>query len=212
MRPRSSRETGPPRSGAPPQRGVVQLGWVTLHTGVTPHSGVPGLRWMWTLVLCVVVSLGLTGCPGGESPTPTPPPRPAQPAQARPASPAVAPAPAAAPARPMFVYESRGRRDPFRPLIEPRVRAVKTGPKIGLAALEVNEIKLSGIIWEQRGFLALVEAPDGKGYVLRVNDTIGGDARVTKITPEGVTFEVRGPTPLPQVRTRLVELRLRKEE
>jgi type IV pilus assembly protein PilP len=124
----------------------------------------------------------------------------------------VAPAPAAAPVRPTYVYQARGRRDPFRPLIEPRVRAVKTGPKIGLAALEVNEIKLSGIIWEQRGFLALVEAPDGKGYVLRVNDTIGGDARVAKITPEGVTFEVKGPTPLPQVRTRLVELRLRKEE
>jgi Tfp pilus assembly protein PilP len=92
------------------------------------------------------------------------------------------------------------------------VRAVKTGPKIGLAALELNEIKLAGIIWEQRGFLALVEAPDGKGYVLRVNDTVGRDSRVTKITPEAVTFEVQGATPLPQVRTRLVELRLRKEE
>jgi Tfp pilus assembly protein PilP len=167
---------------------------------------------MWTPVLCVVVSLGLTGCPGGGSPTPTPPPRPAQPAQARPAAPAVVPAPVAAPARPTYVYAARGRRDPFRPLIEPRVRAVKTGPKIGLAALEVNEIKLAGIIWEQRGYLALVEAADGKGYVLRVNDTIGGDARVTKITPEGVTFEVKGATPLPQVRSRLVELRLRKEE
>lgn len=206
MRPRSSHESGTPRSG------VVQQGWVPPQFGVTPHFGVPGFRWMWTMVLCVGVSLGLTGCPGGESPTPAPQPRPAQPAQARPAAPTVAAVPAAAPVRQTFVYEPRGRRDPFRPLIEPRVRAVKTGPKIGLAALEVNEIKLSGIIWEQRGFLALVEAPDGKGYVLRVNDTIGGDARVTKITPEGVTFEVRGPTPLPQVRTRLVELRLRKEE
>ena|GEM_PF-727875 len=206
MRLRSSRDAGPAAGG------VARPRWVPSHSGVTPHSGVPGLRRMWTLLLCVGVSLGLTGCPGGGSPTPTPPPRPASPAQARPAAPAVAPAPAAAPARPTYVYEVRGRRDPFRPLIEPRVRAVKTGPKIGLAALSVNEIKLSGIIWEQRGFLALVEAPDGKGYVLRVNDTIGGDARVTKITPEGVTFEVKGPTPLPQVRTRLVELRLRKEE
>ena len=194
MRPRSSRESGTRRREAPPHGGVLQQGWITPHPGVTPkfgvtpHIGVPGLRGKWTFVLCMVVSLGLTGCPGGGSPTPTPPPRPASPAQAVPAAPAVAPAPAAAPARPTYVYETRGRRDPFRPLIEPRVSAVKTGPKIGLAALEVNEIKLSGIIWEQRGFLALVEAPDGKGYVLRVNDTIGGDARVTKITPEGVTF------------------------
>ncbi len=217
MRPQSSRESGTPHGG------VARQGWVPPQSGVIPQSRVPGLCWMWTLVLCVAVSFGLTGCPGGgsQTPTPTPAPRPAQPAQTVPAqpaqtvpaAPAVAPAPVlAAPARPTYVYEPRGRRDPFRPLIEPRVRAVKTGPKIGLAALELNEIKLAGIIWEQRGFLALVEAPDGKGYVLRVNDTIGRDARVTKITPEGVTFEVKGLTPLPQVQTRLVELRLRKEE
>ena len=197
MRPPNSRGRGTPQRAVSPQGGFNR-----------PGPGL-GLGWMWTLVLFVVVPLGLTGCSGGGSPTPSPvpPPRPAQPAQAKPAAPV-----AAAPARPTYVYEIRGRRDPFRPLIEPRVKAVRTGPKAGLAALEVNEIKLSGIIWEQRGFLALVEAPDGKGYVLRVNDTIGRDARVSKITPESVTFEVKGPTPLPQARTRLVELRLRKEE
>ncbi len=195
----------PPNSRGP---GTRQW-WVAAQRGVNRLGPGLGLGWMWTLVLFVVVPLGLTGCSGGGSPTPSPAPlpRPAQPAQANPAAPV-----AAAPARPTYVYEIRGRRDPFRPLIEPRVKAIKTGPKVGLAALEVNEIKLSGIIWEQRGFLALVEAPDGKGYVLRVNDTIGRDARVSKITPESVTFEVKGPSPLPQVRTRLVELRLRKEE
>jgi Tfp pilus assembly protein PilP len=92
-------------------------------------------------------------------------------------------------------------------VVEPRSR-----PRTGLAALEVNELKLAGIIWEQRGFFALVEAPNGAGYVLRVNDTVGGDARVAKITPDAVTFEVKGSTPVPQAPARLVELRLRKEE
>jgi len=209
VRPPNSRGSGTPK------RGVARQGWAPTQRKVAPRGGINrpisglGLDWTWTLVLFAVVPLVLTGCPGGGSPTPlpTPAPQPAQPAQAKPAAPV-----AAAPERPTYVYDVKGRRDPFRPLIEPRVKAVKTGQKAGLAALEVNEIKLSGIIWEQRGFLALVEAPDGKGYVLRVNDTIGGDARVSKITPESVTFEVRGPTPLPQVRTRLVELRLRKEE
>jgi len=87
----------------------------------------------------------------------------------------------------------------------------------GLAALQVNELKLAGIVWEQRGFFALVEAPNGAGYVLRVNDTVGGSARVTNITPQAVTFEVRvevrgGTTPSQPARTRVVELRLRKEE
>lgn len=203
MRPPNSRGSGTPQSEVPTRRGVAPRG------GINRPGPRLGFGGTWSLVLFMLVPLGLAGCSGGGSPTPppTPPPRPTQPAQAQPPAPV-----AAAPARPTYVYEMRGRRDPFRPLIEPRVKAVKTGQKPGLAALEVHEIKLSGIIWEQRGFLALVEAPDGKGYVLRVNDTIGGDARVSKITPESVTFEVRGSTPAPQVRARLVELRLRKEE
>lgn len=166
-------------------------------------------------VLAVVMVLGLSGCSGESTPATTPPPRPSQP-QAAVATPAVA-APAPKPVVPPFVYEAKGRRDPFRPLIAPRLVETKSRPRTGLAALEVNELKLAGIIWEQRGYFALVEAPNGSGYVLRVNDTVGGDARVTRITPEAVTFEVGagmrgGPTPPQLGKMRVVELRLRKEE
>ena len=81
----------------------------------------------------------------------------------------------------------------------------KTGPS-------VDEIKLTGIIWDPRGAYALVEAPNGAGYVLRVNDTIGEDARVAKITPDVVTIEVKPAVAGPGVSMRRVELRLRKEE
>jgi hypothetical protein len=70
-------------------------------------------------------------------------------------------------------------------------------------------------VWERRGFYALVEAPNGAGYVLRVNDVIGDEARVAKITAESVTVEVKrigAPVPTAAAVTRLVELRLRKEE
>lgn len=162
--------------------------------------------------LLLTLALGLTGCPGGgDAPGgSSAPPQPGQGAKA--ASPAKAAAPAPPPATP-YVYETRGRRDPFKPLIAPKVETPKTAkPKTGLAALGVSELKLAGIVWGRRGYHALVEAPNGVGYVLRINDSIGEDAKVTKITPEGVTFEVRMETPLPQARTRLVELRLGKEE
>ncbi len=162
--------------------------------------------------LTVVVALNLAACSGGEAPSPSPPARPPQPAAAKPATPPSAPAAATIPASPTFVYDAKGRRDPFRPLITPRVVEPKIRPKTGLAALEVSELKLAGIIWEQRGFLALVEAPNGAGYILRPNDVIGEDARVTKITPQGITFEVRGGAQAPQAPSRMVELRLRKEE
>jgi Tfp pilus assembly protein PilP len=96
------------------------------------------------------------------------------------------------------------------------VAAITKRVRPGLPGLRVNELKLAGIMWGQRGFYALVEAPDGKGYVLRVNDLVGEDAeenaRVSKITPEAVMFEVKGAVQMPEARVRLVELRLRKEE
>ena len=161
----------------------------------------------------VIIGFGLSGCSGESTPGPAAPTRPSQTPAAKPATAVVVAAPA--PAAPPFVYEAKGRRDPFRPLIAPRVARVRA--KTGLGALEVNELKLAGIVWEQRGYFALVEAPDGAGYVLRLNDIVGDGARVTKITPQAVIFEVgvemrAGPTPSQSARTRAVELRLRKEE
>jgi Tfp pilus assembly protein PilP len=165
-------------------------------------------------VITAVVVFSLIGCSSGGAPSSPLPARPPQPVAAKPATPEPVATPGTAAAPPPFVYEAKGRRDPFRPLIAPRVVEPRTRPKIGLAALEVNELKLAGIIWEPRGFFALVEAPNGAGYVLRPNDIVGEDARVTKITAEVVTFEVKGAilAPQAQARARIVELRLRKEE
>lgn len=160
----------------------------------------------------LIVALGVGGCSGGETPSVPFTPRPVQPAAAKPA----APAPAPTPAPPAYAYETKGRRDPFRPLILPKkVEArTQTRPKSEREALQVSELKLSGIIWDRAGAYALVELPNGKGYILRVNDRIGEDfgARVAKITPDTVTFEVKSATPGPQAQARLVELRLKKEE
>lgn len=156
--------------------------------------------------LAVVALVSVSGCSDSGTPTAPLPPRPAQSA-ARPAAAIPPPAPAAAP----YAYETKGRRDPFLPLIKPRVETARVRPKTGLAALDVKELKLAGIIWGGRGYYALVEAPNGAGYVVRLNDTVGEDARVAKITSEAVMFEVRT-SPVPQSQARLVELRLRKEE
>lgn len=198
MRPQSSRGPGIHLAAGlrwPSGRAVIHLWWAT-HPWRVP-----------ALALGLVVVLAVSGCSGGGAPSAPPPARPAQAAAAKSAAPA---APAVPP--PPYVYEARGRRDPFRPLIAPRVAESKAQPKTGLAALEVNELKLAGIVWERRGFFALVEAPNGAGYVLRIDDRVGEGARVTKITPEGVTFEMKATTPLLQTPPRLVELRLRKEE
>jgi len=162
----------------------------------------------------LALMLALAGC-SGDSGTPSAPPAPAgPPAKAAPAGPPAKAAQAAPPPAAVYAYEAKGRPDPFKPLIMPKIEKprVVTKPKTGRDALSVNELKLAGIVWDRRGYFALVEAPNGAGYVLRVNDTVGEDTKVTKITPEGVTFEIKTDSPLPQARTRQVELQLKKEE
>jgi hypothetical protein len=120
--------------------------------------------------------------------------------------------PATKKAPPAFNYTPGGRRDPFRPLVMARAPAPRA--KTGLASLDPADLKLTGVIWDRRGYYALVEAPNGLGYVIRLNDVIGEDARVMKITPEGMTLEMETRAELPREKgqKRLVEIRLRKEE
>jgi hypothetical protein len=76
-------------------------------------------------------------------------------------------------------YEAKGRRDPFVPL------DLTGGPK----GLEVATTKLTGIVRGARTTLALVEAQDGIGYILKPGDTLG-DGRLVEIGADTVVFAV----------------------
>jgi hypothetical protein len=76
-------------------------------------------------------------------------------------------------------YESKDRRDPFLPL------DVTGGPK----GLEVATTKLTGIVRSARTTLALVEAQDGIGYILKPGDTLG-DGRLVEIGADTAVFAV----------------------
>lgn len=118
----------------------------------------------------------LAGCGGGTPPTPPPV--------------AVAPAtptPVVRPKQPdtgktlqPIAYEPKGRRDPFTPIFLGKDNA----------ALSVSAVKLTGIVGGPGSLTALVEAPDGIGYILKPGDALG-DGRVTGITPNSVTFAVQ---------------------
>jgi hypothetical protein len=127
----------------------------------------------------LVVLLGTTaallaGCGGGAPPTPPP-------AAVAPAAPApvVRPKEPDSKALPPIAYEPKGRRDPFTPIFLGKDNA----------ALSVSAVKLTGVVGGRGGLLALVEAPDGIGYILKPGDALG-DGRVTGITPNSVTFAV----------------------
>jgi hypothetical protein len=136
---------------------------------------------------------GLTLVACGGSPPPPPAASAPKPVAAVPAPAPKAPAPApagqtgpspliAAPVVPHAAgvsYESKDRRDPFLPL------DVTSGPK----GLEVATTKLTGIVRSARTTLALVEAQDGIGYILKPGDTLG-DGRLVEIGADAVVFAV----------------------
>ena len=132
----------------------------------------------------------LGACGGSPPPPPAAPaPKPIAavpaPAASKPGPPAASGQPAPLVAAPIVpqgdgtAYEAKGRRDPFVAL------DISGGPK----GLEVATTKLTGIVRSARTTLALVEAQDGIGYILKSGDTLG-DGRLVEIGADNVVFAV----------------------
>jgi hypothetical protein len=134
----------------------------------------------------VVMALGMMTLLGGCGNPPAPPPVVVTPIPARPVA-ATRPAPVAPPVvNPLEggednipKYEPNGRRDPFE------VYQVRGGSE----GLTVASTRLTGIVRNSGSALALVEAPDGIGYILRPGDTLG-DGRLMDIGLDNVVFAV----------------------
>lgn len=77
-------------------------------------------------------------------------------------------------------YDPKGRRDPFE-----APEAIE-----GSAGTSVASARLTGIVRSPGGrVLALVETPDGLGYILQPGDTFG-DGRLIEVGPDAVVFTV----------------------
>jgi Tfp pilus assembly protein PilP len=86
-------------------------------------------------------------------------------------------------------YEAKGRRDPFE------VYEVREGS----GGLMVSSTRLTGIVRNARSALALLEAPDGIGYIVRPGDTLG-DGTLTDIGLDSVVFAVAAKPGAPATR------------
>lgn len=89
---------------------------------------------------------------------------------------------------PVHSYDAHQLRDPFAPLIVKREERRK-----GVSPLEsydIEELKLTGVAWDSKGRMALIQAPDGRFYIVRENDRIGfSGGRVIKILKEAVEIK-----------------------
>ena len=101
-----------------------------------------------------------------------PAPAPA-PAAGAPAPASSAPAPQAGSGGAGYTYDPAGRRDPFVSLTArggdlPPAGSRPSGPP----GLLVSEITLKGVLKSPKGFLALVQAPDNRTYIMHAGDKV----------------------------------------
>lgn len=128
--------------------------------------------------------------PGRSQPTPVPPAKPES-----------------------YAYNAEGRRDPFISLLGRGGEDLRSGaPRPdGLAGLLVNELALRGIVRSQGGYVAIIQSPDNRTYIVRPADRLF-DGTVKAITSDAVVFMQEVNDPLTPVKQREVRKPLRVTE
>ena len=169
----------------------------------TMHGAVQLGRLLVPLVGVVLVVTTAEATWQAQPPTPAPQP---------PAEPAIEP-PTAELAQPeVYSYDPRGRRDPFVSLLN---RGADLGPvgerPTGLAGLTVNDVSLRGIILSEGTYIAVLQAPDTKTYVVRDGNRLY-DGSVLTVSEDAVIFLQEVNDPLSLVKEREVRKGLRGVE
>lgn len=101
---------------------------------------------------------------------------------------------------PAYQYTREGKQNPFRSFMRTRDEQEqnkdKKKPRAQLGPLQkiaVTQLKLVGILWDpekQNKVLAMVELPNGKGFVLKKGTKVGRqDGEVVDITEDSIIIE-----------------------
>lgn len=162
------------------------------------------------LVLAGLVAVGPLFAQTPQKP-PTPQPAPAVPPAAQkpaPVAPTAQPSPPAPPAE-AYSYNPEGRRDPFVSLTQrgSDLRGPANRPE-GLAGQLIGDIMVKGIVKTPRGFVAMVQAPDSKTFIVHVNERLF-DGTIKAITEDAVVFSQEVNDPLSLIKQREVRKPLR---
>jgi Tfp pilus assembly protein PilP len=124
-----------------------------------------------------------------------------------------APKPAEKVEQQVYVYDAKGRRDPFMSL----VTVAKQRPSVKKNAnpvenYDVSEIKLSAIVWDKKQYYALITLPDNKSYTIKKGMTLGlYGGKVQDITSDSVLIREQIRDYRGQLKTKDTLLKLRNE-
>ena len=137
-------------------------------------------------------------------------PKPGTPAPAQPPASETSKPPAEAPSA--FTYDPDGRRDPFISLLgrgsDPKSQGARPA---GVPGLLINEVSVKGIVRNTSGFVALIQGPDNKTYVVKAGDRLM-DGTVKSIVQDAVVFSQDVNDPLSLVKQKEIRKVLRSAD
>jgi type IV pilus assembly protein PilP len=122
-----------------------------------------------------------------------------------------------------YRYDPATRSDPFVPFIrkeEPvtfqNEEAQSNRPLTPLEKIEVTQLRVIGILWYPEGqkqTMAMVQLPDGKGFVLHKGMRVGRhNGIVDEITPEAIIVREQGRDILGKPTSRDVLIKLHRKQ
>ena len=111
-----------------------------------------------------------------------------------------------------YSYDPAGRRDPFVSLTARGGELPVAGARpSGVPGLLIGEVTVKGIFKSPKGgFLALLQAPDGRTYIVKQGDKLF-DGSIKALTPDAVVFSQDVNDPLSLVKQREVRKSIRPE-
>ncbi len=105
-------------------------------------------------------------------------------------------------AKPGYSYDPEGRRDPFQSLLgrgnDPQANASRPS---GVAGLLIGDVSVKGILRDRNGFVAMIQAPEGKTFLVKTGDKLF-DGSVKAISQDKVIFSQDVNDPLSLVKQR----------
>ncbi len=159
------------------------------------------------LPVIILMLIFTAACEKKASVAQAPPPKPAQAAVSQTAEAQVQKV-----EEDIFIYEKRGRRDPFVSLVVKTDEKPVKGPT-PLENYDIGAIKILGIVWGEKGYFAEVILPDGKAYTVKPGITIGlHKGKIQKITKGGIMIKENIKDYKGEMKPRETILKLREEE
>lgn len=119
-----------------------------------------------------------------------------------------------------YVYDPKGKPDPFKPLIVEKTEAASAKPKptsmeaalesaTPLEKMDLGQLKLVAVVWNIANPKGMVEDSTGKGYILSFGTPIGKNkGKVTQINSSGILVTERFEDSSGKFKSRQITLKL----